>query len=75
MKTNVMCCFFPDLQNDHVDFCSLGTVYPYRNKPWCDFYQIKLATSLIKSDTDEGLSKRLNEDKDFLIILFRIYSP
>jgi hypothetical protein len=20
MKTNVMCCFFPDLQNDHVDF-------------------------------------------------------
>jgi hypothetical protein len=57
MKTNVMCCFFPDLQNDHVDFFSLGTVYPYRNKPWCDFYQIKLATSLIKSDTDEGLVK------------------
>ena len=49
--------FFPRFTEWSCWFFSLGTVYPYRNKPWCDFYEIKLATSLIKSDTDEGLVK------------------
>lgn len=39
--------FFPIYRMIMLIF-SLGTIYPYRNKPWYDFYEIELATKLDK---------------------------